>query len=89
MIFDNLTTHVRIITRVGYLDKFLAVVVETRLETYPQVHRVLISMPYHLPKSYTGNYPALDKILVSGAGEVITLRRQILDVLHTKGRDVK
>ena len=76
MIFDNLTTHVRIITRVGYLDKFLAVVVET----FPQVHRVLISMPYHLPNSYTGNYPALDKILVSGAGEVITLRRQILDV---------
>ena len=85
MIFDNLTTHVRIITRVGYLDKFLAVVVET----YPQVHRVSISMPYRLPKSYTGNFPALDKILVSGAGEVITLRRQILDVLHTKGRDVK
>ena len=85
MIFDSLTTHVRIILRVGYLDKFLAVVVET----YPQVHRVSISMLYRLPKSYTGNFPNLDKILVSGAGEVITLRRQILDVLHTKGKDVK
>ena len=73
------------ITRGGYLDKFLAVVVET----YPQVHRLSISMPYRLPKSYTGNFPAFDKILVSGAGEVITLRRQILDVLHTKGSDVK
>ena len=85
MIFDNLISQVNIITRVAYPDKFLAVVVET----YPQVHRVSISMPYRLPKSYTGNFPALNKILVSGAGEVITLRRQILDVLHTKGRDVK
>ena len=85
MIFDNLTSQVKIITRVGYLDKVLAVVVET----YLQVHRVLISMPYHLRKSYTGNFPALNKILVSGAGEVITLRRRIRDVLHTKGRDVK